>query len=755
MKNNILKEEQRVLDSTVVEIDNIVGTLTNELENNSSRDITLIRTNREFIAKYTNAKKDPYFARVDTMEDGKVETFYIGHTAIAKDKNEDIVYSWKSSIGDLFYEFNGGSGKVIIERDSGVKYKFNVLYKRTLSIKNLKVERYSDVISQMGTKNPKTLRNSENTQRDDMVYDEVLLSILNDRGSKTQLKDIIMTIQKEQNDIIRRPLDTSIVVQGVAGSGKSSIALSRISYLLTRYKERLKTEDLLILAPNQMFLSYIQDILPTLEISNISQSTFMSLAISIIKELKDIKEPIDLINDYLTDQKNIEDINIEKTKMNFKKNIDLYLGLFEEQFLGNIKSFEYFDSSKQEYISLSQQEIITKYSQLEYEPLKKKYSETLKFVKKWVDELQSLKETDLKNEFDTIMKTVLNGLPGESELRTQVYKSIDKAYTYKIKNVKEELHETWKKYSEEWPKIELFSLYKRIIDLEMVEHSTGQVEKNISTFKRNLKYEDIAPLLYLHSVINGKNKKYQHIVIDEAQDLSPFQIYVLKELCNSMSLLGDVTQSIYLDYGIKDWNEIVTEVFNKDKINMMEINTSYRSTNPIMETANLLIKNADLNLPEILPVGRKGLKVSVTEIVQPPDLLENIIQSIKEIQGLGFKKIAVIHKDLNKSISLHKHLLNRIESLQLITGPDENVLKDIIIIPSYLTKGLEFDAVVLPNVNKMNFSMTELDAKLLFVAITRAQHYVKIFYHEELSPLLIGIDYEEPVRTDSGDYSYL
>ncbi|MED3757627.1 UvrD-helicase domain-containing protein [Peribacillus frigoritolerans] len=751
MKNSIIKEEQITLDSKLVEIDEIIGALSNELKNSSSKDITLERTNRDFIAKYSDAKKNPYFARVDTYEDGKKETFYIGHTSIAKDKNEDIIYSWKSSIGDLFYEFNGGAGEVIINRGYGERYTFNVVFKRSLRIEKLKVKSYTDVISQLASNKVKS------EQQNDFLFDDVLLELLNDRGNKTQLKDIIMTIQKEQNDIIRQPLNTSIIVQGVAGSGKSSIALSRISYLLTRYKERLNTEDLLIIGPNKMFLSYIQDVLPTLEIDDISQLTFMSLAVSIIKELKNVKEPINLLDDYLIGEKMEHDFNIEKTTIHFKNKIDLYLEEFEKQFLEEIKGFEYYDPYNQCFVTLSKEEIISKYNQLGYIPLEKKYSNTLKFVERWVDEFLDHKQKELKEEFDNIIKVVLTGLPEGSSLRTQVFNSVEKAYTHKIKMLREALNLSWKTYAKEWPKIELFSLYKRIIDLEMAEHSEGATGKNISlnAFKKNFKYEDVAPLMYLHTILNGNNKLYQHIVIDEAQDLSPFQIYVLKELCHSMSLLGDVTQSIYLDQGLKDWNVIIKEVFNENKVNLMEMNTSYRSTNQIMESANLILKNSKLDFPEIFPIGRTGIKVAVSKIINPPDLLENIIESIKEIQNRGYKKIAVIHKDLKKSISLHKHLLDQISSLQLVTSPDESILKDVIVIPSYLTKGLEFDAVILPNANKLNFSLSELDTKLLFVSITRAQHYLKIFYHEELSPLLNGIEYEEPVMIDNGDYSYL
>ncbi|MCP1157017.1 HelD family protein [Bacillus infantis] len=746
MNKEILEEEQKNLVNTIKEIDGIVKSLQGELKNNTSKDVLLEKTNRRFINDYINAQKNPYFGRIDTYEEGKKETFYIGYTGIAKDKNQDIVYSWKSSIGDLYAQFHGGNGKVVIDRGNYQKYNFDVLLKRSLVIERRKVQKYSDSVSDLA-------REISDKQVDSVLYDDFLMDILKGQNNETQLKDIVMTIQKEQNEIIRLPIDNSVIVQGVAGSGKSSIALTRISYLLTRYSEKVKPSDIGILAPNEMFISYIQSVMPTLEIEDIPQFTFKTLSKSILHshDIVSFTEPESSLNEVVNGQFNNH--TTYKSSMNFKDKIDKYLEEFEKQFMDNIDEFKYFDTISNTEIILTKEQILKRYKDLNYLSIIKRTHEILKFVEKWVDALRMSKQEELKNELDQVINTIFNGLPKESSLRKPTYDAIEKVYAYRIKNLRDDLNQKWKKYKNSWQSFELFSVYKRILVLENLNQSSNN-SSDISKFKMNLRYEDLAPLMYIEIVLNGVDKKYYHLVVDESQDLSPFQIYVLKQLSNSMTLLGDTTQNLYLDKGINKWSDLIEEVFLRDKVSFIEINTSYRSTNPIMEAANIVIENSKIEAPKIIPIGRKGDNVSIEPIEDPIKLLDHIIDSIKSIQKKGYKKIAVIHKDLKRSISLHDLLVKQFSSIQLVTDTNQPVTKDVIIIPSFLTKGLEFDAVIIPNASDKNYKKDELDTKLLFVSLTRAQHYVKVFYHQQLSPLLEGL-YIEATEKVEEDYSFL
>lgn len=745
MKNDILMEEQNNLDITVREIDRIVKSLRDELKNNSTNDVLLEKTNRKFIESYVDARKNPYFGRIDTYEDGKRETFYIGYTSVARDKSQDIIYSWKSSIGDLYAQFHGGDGNVVINRGTNEKYQFNVSFKRELLIERLKVKKYSDTISEQARGEFGT------TEKDSVLFDDFLMDILEGRNNETQLKDIVMTIQREQNEIIRLPIDNSIIVQGVAGSGKSSIALTRISYLLTRYKEKLTPKDIGIIAPNEMFISYMQSVMPTLEIEDIPQFTFKTLSKAILKNLNvdDFNDPINSLSGLVNGDSAVP--TNYKTSIEFKEKIDFYLEEFKNQFIHNLKEFRYFDTITNTEIILSRDQILNRYEDLSYLSLVKRNQEILKYVEKWVDSLLISKQEELKKEFESVINTIFNGIPKTASLRKQTYESIEKVYSYRQKVLRDELNQRWRDYKSNWENFEVFALYQRILILENLY--IGKVS-TVTAFKKHLEYDDLTPLMYLEILLNGVSKQYQHLVVDESQDLSPFQIHVLKLLSKSMTLLGDVTQNIYLEKGINDWTKLIENVFINDKVRLIEINTSYRSTNPIMEGANLIAANAQLNAPKIVPIGRKGDKISIEKIYDPIRLLEHIIETIKSLQKKGFKKIAVVHKDLKRSVSLHERLVKQFSSIQLVTNSIQTVNKDVIIIPSFLTKGLEFDAVIIPNASKRNYDENELDAKLLFVSMTRAQHFVKLFYHQELTTLLNGIEIPQ-VEREEEDYSFL
>lgn len=746
IKKEILNEEQLILNRTVKEIDGIIKSLGNELKSNNTNDVLLEKTNRKFIKSYLVAKNNPYFGRIDTYEDGKRETFYIGYSSIAKDKSQDIVYSWKSSIGDLYAQFHGGKSDIQIIRENNEKYNFNVILKRALNIEGLKVRKYSDTVSDLA-------REQFGSTEDSELYDDFLIDILNGRNNETQLKDIVMTIQREQNEIIRLPIDNSIIVQGVAGSGKSSIALTRISYLLTRYKDKIRSEDIVILAPNEMFINYMQGVMPTLEIVDIPQFTFKTLSKYILEDLDvDIfVDPVNNLSEVVNGDSGV--VSNYKNSINFKNKIDSYLEEFKYQFIKNLKEFKYFDPISNTEIILSREQIIKRYDDLSYLSLMKRNQEIFKYVEKWVDSLLISKQEELKKEFENVIKVIFNGLPKTSPLRKQAYDSIEKVYTYRNRILREEINQKWKEYKSSWERFELFTVYKRILVLEDL-YQLSNKDVNNKIFRKHLEYDDLAPLIYLDVLLNGTKKQYKHIVVDESQDLSPFQVYVLKLLSNSMTLLGDVTQNLYLEKGINNWTELIDNVFSNDRVSFIEINTSYRSTNPIMEGANLIAKNGILQAPKIVPIGRKGEKISIEKLYDPSRLPEHIIDSIKVLQKKGFKKIAVVHKDLKRSVSLHESIDKQFLSIQLVTDSIQPVTEDVIIIPSFLTKGLEFDAVIIPNANTKNYGENEMDAKLLFVSLTRAQHYVKVFYHQQLSTLMDGIETTEIMREEE-DYSFL
>jgi DNA helicase II / ATP-dependent DNA helicase PcrA len=261
--------------------------------------------------------------------------------------------------------------------------------------------------------------------------------------------------------------------------------------------------------------------------------------------------------------------------------------------------------------------------------------------------------------------------------------------------------------------------------------------------------EDLAALIYIEHKINSLPNTFDYIVVDEAQDLSPFQIYVLNLLTKSMTILGDVTQSIYSYNGIRSWDELKSTVWKDKAIKQADLNVSYRSTYEIMNAANQIIINGNLPYQPVIPFNRTGEEVVCKQISDEEDLLENILTSIKQFLKAGYQKIAIIHKDARRSEGLYNLLKQSgISSVQLVLDSDVNISESITVIPSYLVKGLEFDAVIIPNANEENYKNEELDAKLLFVSLTRPHHSLHIFYHKVITPLLSSMVKKEKIKKE-------
>ncbi len=253
--------------------------------------------------------------------------------------------------------------------------------------------------------------------------------------------------------------------------------------------------------------------------------------------------------------------------------------------------------------------------------------------------------------------------------------------------------------------------------------------------------EDFAPLIYLKFRIYGLDEKIpvRHIVIDEAQDFSIFQLYVLKQIIkdSSFTILGDLCQGIHSYRGLRDWEDVSTYVFKGQKSRFLTLKTSYRTTVEIIETANNVIRKLkDFKLAEARPVIRHGEKVSVEKRNSEKEIASEIEKKIHGFRQDGFKSIAIICKTLDEC-KVMRNLLSKFgNELQVITGKESEYRSGLVIVPSFLAKGLEFDAVIIANAGAEQYREEELDIKLLYVAMTRALHKLVIYYTGRLSPLL-------------------
>ncbi|MEB9608284.1 3'-5' exonuclease, partial [Bacillus cereus] len=348
-----------------------------------------------------------------------------------------------------------------------------------------------------------------------------------------------------------------------------------------------------------------------------------------------------------------------------------------------------------------------KWMQVEYKhyPLKKRRERLVGRMKRWIEiELKKFGETNEK------------------------------------KLLKKEATKRLNAYMKFWPKMSALSLYSSIVKskeiLEVLpEELVKETEK--SCRKKEVYVEDLPALIYIHHRITGIEigQKFHHVVIDEAQDFSPFQVYVLKEITlgNSFTILGDLSQAIYDYQGIEDWNAF-KEVFQET--GYYELTRSYRSTKEIIEFANEIIKNAEIPVGLATPVFRSGEDVKV---IHAENQFTEIVKTVKHLQNADVKTIAVIGRTEDECRDIYVELTNAGLTVNVIEANQSKYEGGISVVPVYLAKGLEFDAVLLIDVDEEHYKDTKHDAKLLYVGCTRSLHDLWIFHSGEASPLIKGL----------------
>lgn len=633
--------------------------------------------------------QEPYFGRLDFQEDGKEEVMpiYIGKVGVSDmDTMKPIIIDWRAPVASMFYSFTGGEELAFYQSPDGL-VEGDVYLKRNISIRKRELERVVDTY----------VKGNEDVSH----ADDFLLYRLGE-NKDNKLKDIVSTIQSEQNDIIRAERNLPLLIQGVAGSGKTTIALHRLAFLIYEYREQLEAERMIVFAPNSLFLDYISSVLPELGVGNISQTTFPDWALRTLDDSVKLKQTEKKLKEAFSINRDEKKVMLGKLKgtLEFKTFIEERMIQFENELVPT-KDFEAWDRA---IIPL---EDVKKWMQVEYKhyPLQKRRERLVGRMKRWIEiELKKFGETNEK------------------------------------KLLKKEATKRLNAYMKFWPKMSALSLYSSIVKskeiLEVLpEELVKETEK--SCRKKEVCVEDLPALIYIHHRITGIEigQKFHHVVIDEAQDFSPFQVYVLKEITlgNSFTILGDLSQAIYDYQGIEDWNAF-KEVFQET--GYYELTRSYRSTKEIIEFANEIIKNAEIPVGLATPVFRSGEDVKV---IHAENQFTEIVKTVKHLQNADVKTIAVIGRTEDECRDIYVKLTNAGLTVNVIEANQSKYEGGISVVPVYLAKGLGFDAVLLIDVDEEHYKNTKHDAKLLYVGCTRSLHDLWIFHSGEASPLIKGL----------------
>jgi len=697
---------------------------------------TMLQNRAEIkLRNLTQAKSKPYFACVEFKEADRhnKEKYYIGKMAlIDEDTMELIITDWRAPIANLYYESRLGEAQYSCPE--GI-IKGDLLLKRQFIINEGRLDDIMDI--------------------DITTNDEILQASLG-ANADNRLKDIVTTIQAEQNRIIRADMWTPLIVQGAAGSGKTTIALHRIAYLIYNHEKAFKPESFMIIAPNRLFLNYISEVLPELGVEKALQTTFEEFALKLIGLKLKVVDGYEKINAFVNESKEshhrernqlmMEESRL-KCSMLFKELIDDYIAKVEETYIPR-EDFKLNEVTIYKYEELNEL-FLKEYSRLpivkRLDELKKHMNNRLKVRKEAI--IEEIEQSCIR-QIDRIKSTI-----EESEERQNLIISIIDNKNELVGKIEANSKKAVNEYIKRISKLNPFEYYKDFLqnyltDLDLSEKGISSnliefmVDRSFGIFKKGyVEIEDLAPIIYLKYKIHGIDEKIpvRHIVIDEAQDFSPFQILVIRKIIKDsfFTILGDLAQGIHSYRGTRDWEEIKEKVFEGKPCELLILEQSYRTTIEIMNAANSVLNNMKTrNFPMGKPVIRHGRPVVISEKDNLMDICNQIRKDMDEIKCEGYKSIAIICKTLDECREIYSYLKGSKYKPKLIKGNEKEYDSNIVILPSYLSKGLEFDVVFIVDCSQVNYGENEMDIKLLYVAMTRPLHRLYIYYTGEMSPLL-------------------
>lgn len=624
----------------------------------------------------------PYFGKIlfktKIREKSRELPIYIGKFALMDpDTYQPLISDWRAPIANIYYENSGPTKALKYDTPSGIK-EGDLIQKRQFNISEARFKHIYDA-------------KSGNT-----AADEFLLAQLTERlGQK--LKDIVATIQEQQNKIIREEINKPVIIQGVAGSGKTTILLHKLAYLFYSHQNNIHPEKTLIIAPNKMFLDYISDVLPSLGVEKVESNTYIFWAKNILGW-----------NDSYTIFPGDEDLNIKEYK-----GTNEYIEILDSY-------FEEFESNLLENIPYARKDVLRRrYYELKEQNPKITMTERLTLSLEYAFAQKQFKDKNIRNVYGT----------------------------FETDNLKKK--EILKYFSSNTISMEVYrDMFKK-----------GYLKKEIATYtlegvsrrgkQKTYRMEDLAPILYLHLKIHGHSEfDKEYVMVDEAQDLSLVQILTLLQISKNQNITfaGDLAQSIIPPFYIKDWNGVITlfEKLGLTKYSYHQLNRCYRTTLEVIDFANKIFRDRfpkSYKLPEAILRHGEEIRIfkhekEIKDITEKD--LKILVNEIKKQFEKGSVTCALICRDKAHAKIAYERLIKYEKYLErdIVDYSINDYKTGLLILPVEDAKGLEFDTVILLDVNSSTYPDTELSTRLLYVAITRALHRLVIIENNNKSPIM-------------------
>lgn len=619
------------------------------------------------MARLEKARKKPYFGRIDFQDPrlSFLESYYIGRVGISDEKAEPVVLDWRAPISSVYYENSTGPCSYTVSSEG--TFSIDLKRKRTYEIENDHLKDFFD---------------------SDVVANDELLTKYLAKNKKAVLGEIIATIQQEQNLIIRRSPKTNLIVQGVAGSGKTTVAMHRISYILYNYEEDFRPEDFYIIGSNRILLNYITSVLPELDVYGIRQMTMEQLFIRLLYE------------DWDEEKYMVHTIDRADEKNSIKGGGGWFFDL--ENFCRTYEA-----------------------EQIPREPLRLEKTGTLLLDAEYIDNY-CREQSTLSMEGKMCMLNEILLAKFENEVS-------GKEVTFPARE-KKALKRKYEKYfgDGKW-KGSIFDLYSQFLEQQAEKGKAVEMPEN------SFDVYDLAALAYLYKRIkeNDPVREASHVVIDEAQDfgMMAYQVlhYCLRDC--TYTIMGDTSQNIHFSYGLNDWEELKKLILTGTYDAFGVLRKSYRNTVEISDFANEILRHGDFAIYPVEPVLRHGTTVQKEAFADEAALLAAGVQKIKAWQEQGYETIAVVCRDEAEAAATARKLKKYVPVVEENLETAE-FGEGVMVLPVAYTKGLEFDAVLLLDPTEEKYPENDGQVKLLYVAATRALHELAVLYTGKLTGIL-------------------
>ena len=675
----------------------------------------------------------PYFGRIDFIEEGTStqEQIYIGISTLSDTSGEDfLIYDWRAPISSVYYDYQPGPAKY---RTPGGAIQGILEKKWQYLIRGGALQSMFDTSLTIG--------------------DEILQQVLG-KGTDKQMHNIVATIQQEQNRIIRHDHGRLLIVHGAAGSGKTSAALQRIAYLLYKYRDRLNADQIILFSPNSMFNSYVSNVLPELGEENMQQVTFQEYLDHRLSKVYQVETPY----------KQLEYVLTAAATPSYRSRVASISFKASTRFFEAIKSYrQSLEASGMLFkdISFRGKPIVTGQQIAERfysHDTSLRFHNRLERLKDWL--IKKISEAQKVERTNQWVQEEIELLSNDDYHKAHRYLAEKRGFKrdsiadYEIEPealARLIVHQKMKplrKRVRAFRIIDMKGIYKQLFadPLQIKGWIQGEtpaewMEICQATLKMldegKLFYEDATPFLLLKELIQGfqTNSSIKHIVIDEAQDYSPFQFEFLKRLFPAarMTVLGDFNQAIFAHASEMVDFHTLESLYGPAETKIINMTRSYRSTKPIIEFTRKLVPNGE----RIIPFERSGERPMLKQVADHAELHNCIASKVAELLGLGFNSIAIICKSAEESIHAYE-ALSSIDKIKLLKSSSIEYEQGVVVIPSYLSKGIEFDAVIIYNASEQIYGDESL-RRLFYTACTRAMHYLQLYSIGEPSPFLQNV----------------